>query len=294
MPSLPFDRFVAPARARPELWRLFLGTVLVIAVYLAGAVAILGTAWWLSGTGFARGWLARVADAATPDAMLLVLATFAGMMLGPAAAVRLLHRRRAGTLFGPAVRVLHDFVVAAAVVLTVLGLSLAFWAFYYDAVPNVAPGRWLLILPLSLLGLLVQTGAEEVVFRGYLLQQLAARFRSPIVWMGLPAFLFGIVHFDPVTSGANAWLVVASATLFGLLAADLTHRTGSLGAAWGFHFANNTLALLLVATDGTLTGLSLYRTPYGADDAVELSLLIPIDLGVMLASWWLVRRLLER
>jgi uncharacterized protein len=49
---------------------------------------------------------------------------------------------------------------------------------------------------------------------------------------------------------------VGAAATFGLIAADLTARTGSIGAAWGFHFANNTMAITILATDGTITGLS--------------------------------------
>ena len=189
---------------------------------------------------------------------------------------------------------LRHFAVAAGAVAAVLGLSLLVWAIWFDAVPNLAPGAWLTALPLALLGVAVQTGAEEVVFRGYMLQQLAARFRHPAIWAGVPALIFGAVHFDPLTSGANAWPVVASALLFGLLAADLTARTGSLGAAWGFHFANNAVALLVVATNGTLTGLALWVTPYRADNADELFWLIPIDMALMLVGWWIIRRLLSR
>ncbi len=53
---------------------------------------------------------------------------------------------------------------------------------------------------------LIQTGAEELVFRGYLQQQLAARFASPLIWMVLPALIFGAVHYDPATAGPNVWL----------------------------------------------------------------------------------------
>ena len=294
MRSLTFDRFVAPARAHPQFWRLLAGLVLALAVYLVWVLAVLGLAGWSGGSGLDPRGMARVAAAATPRDMLALLATFGGMMLGPIVAARLLQRRAAGTLFGPAARVLRHFVVAAGVVGTLLGLSLLAWALWFEAVPNLGLGTWAAILPLALFGIAAQAGAEEVLFRGYLMQQLAARFRHPAIWMGLPALVFGAVHFDPVTAGANAWLVVASAGLFGLLAADLTARTGSLGAAWGFHFANNAMALLVVATNGTLTGLALWLTPYRADDAAELSWLMPVDIGLMLASWLVIRRLLSR
>ena len=43
--------------------------------------------------------------------------------------------------------------------------------------------------------------AEEALFRGYLLQQLAVRNPSPLIWMVLPALVFAALHIDP---GAGA------------------------------------------------------------------------------------------
>jgi uncharacterized protein len=239
-----FDRFVAPARRRPQLWRFLAGMLLAVAIYTAWVVGVLALAYLL----FAPDvdpilWTNALVAAETPLGTLLLLLTFVGMALGPMAAARWLHGRTAGSLFGPRARTLHDFVVAAGIVFVVLGLSVGLWTLRFDAVPNLPVSTWAMVLPLTLLGLLVQTGAEEILFRGYMQSQLAARFRSPLVWLVLPSLLFGVVHYDPVSASGNAWLIVGAAATFGVVAADLTARTGSIGAAWGFHFANNTLAI---------------------------------------------------
>jgi membrane protease YdiL (CAAX protease family) len=150
-----------------------------------------------------------------------------------------------------------------------------------------------MLLPLALLGVAVQTGAEELVFRGYLQQQLAARFRSPLIWMLVPSLAFGAAHYDPATSGGNLWLIVLATGAFGLAAADLTARSGSLGAAWGFHFANNVAALLVIAVKGTIPGLALFTTPYDATDPVMRGLVV-IDIVTLAVAWLLVRRALSR
>ncbi len=156
--------------------------------------------------------------------------------------------------------------------------------------PGLSFGTWILILPIALIAIAIQTGAEELLFRGYLQQQLAARFASPVVWAVLPALIFGLLHFDPASAGGNVWLVVGSAALFGLMAADLTARSGSIGAAWGFHLANNMFALTVIATQGTLTGFALYLTPYDISDTEAIRALIPVDLGLMVLTWFLIRR----
>jgi uncharacterized protein len=290
-----FDRFVAPARKRPQLWRLVAGLVLAVAIYVLWTVAVIVGAWFLFGRETdPLLWAQMLVEADRPDGTLILLATFLGMALGPMVAARLLHGRRAGTLFGPRVRTLRDFAVAAGIVFAVLGTALVLWAFEYDAVVNLPLSTWAMVLPLTLLGLLVQTGAEEVLFRGYMQSQLAARFRSPLVWLVLPSLLFGIVHFDAVTAGDNVWMVVGSASVFGLIAADLTARTGSIGAAWGFHFANNVMAIAIISTDGTITGLARWVTPYTLAEYDASGPALLLDVAMLVVAWWLVRRAVAR
>ena len=273
---------------------LFIGLLLAVLVYAFLTAVLMVGVWALYGFPPNLVWFEEIIEADTPAKLLILLATFIGMALGPMAAVLMLHERPIGSLFGRAPVVLRDFVVAALCAGGVLGASLILWSFLNDAVPGLGLGTWLAVLPLALLGIAIQTGAEELLFRGYMQQQLAARFRSPIAWAVIPSILFGFAHFDMNSAGANAPLIVVSAALFGLMAADLTARTGSIGAAWGFHFANNTLALTIVATEGTLTGLALYKTPYDVSDTEAMRAALPVDLLMMGLIWLLIRRLLSR
>ncbi|NKX44941.1 CPBP family intramembrane glutamic endopeptidase [Roseicyclus persicicus] len=278
------DELVGPARARPSLWRLALGLVLCSAVYAAGIAAIFGLLVAVSGLDGADAWMRRMAMAETPTATLLVLATFLGMGLGPLLAARLLHARPMGSLFGARGRLLRGFAIGAGVCALAYGVT----ALLPSAViptANLAPALWAAFLPLALVGILVQTGAEEVLFRGYLQSQLAARFASPLAWMVLPSALFAVLHYQPAIMGENAWLVVGAVFVFALLAADLTARTGSIGAAWGFHFANNCVAILFVALDGPLSGLALYTIPMGALTPADLRPLLVFDMAVSVAIW---------
>ncbi len=289
-----FERFVEPARVRPQLWRLILGSVLVFVIYLAGIAVLFGLVFLAVGRADFLIWSALIADGATPTATLLLMASFVGMGLGPILVARWLHKRSPRTLFGPRVRVLQDFATAAITVFVIYAALLLIWSLQFDAQPNLPLALWLSFLPLAVLGLLIQTLAEELVFRAYLMQQLAARFRSPLIWMILPCLAFGAVHYDPGSTGGNALIVVAAAAAFGLVAADLTRVTGSIGAAWGYHFANNFVAILLLATKGTLPGLALYLTPYAIDDMEIVPMMSLGDLAVMIFIWLVLRRALRR
>jgi len=288
-----FEAFVRPARDRPALWRLGLGLCLALAVYLGLVAGLLAAARAIVGPAAARGWMRGLAEAADPASTLFLLATFLGMALGPILAAWLLHRRGPASLIGPLPRARRDFARAVGGVAAVYVLALGVWLIAFRPAPGLDPATWALLLPLGLAGIAVQTGAEELLFRGYLQQQLAARFRSPAIWLVLPSVLFGLVHYDPDSAGGNAWLIVLSATAFGLAAADLTALTGSLGAAWGFHFANNAFAILLIATAGTIEGLALYITPYAADETGWTRLALIADLAIMVLAWAVLRRILR-
>ncbi|MBM2575160.1 CPBP family intramembrane metalloprotease [Jannaschia sp. Os4] len=282
-----FDRFVAPARRRPQIWRLVLGCVVAGVTYVGLFFGVIVAAALSLGIWPLDVALLELLTAETPRSVLIVLATFAGMMIGPMLAARLLHARSGRSLFGPGTG--RAFVPALLITLGLFGAILLILPQPFALVPNLPPGAWAVALVPALAGLALQTGAEEVLFRGYLQQQLAARFRHPLVWMGLPSVLFGLGHFDPTSQGANAWLIVAATTLFGLVAADLTRATGSIGAAWGFHMANNMTAMLVLAVDGPLSGLALYVTPFDAADTETLRPLIAQDMIVTVIAWALLR-----
>lgn len=280
--------FVAPARERAALWRLGAGLLLVTAIYFLGFGVIYLILVAVAGFEGADAWMGRMANAETPTATLLVLSTFIGMALGPMLAARALHRRPLASLFGPRGRVLRHFAIAAAICAVLNGLT-ALIPSGIVPVANLPAGLWAAFLPLALVSILVQTGAEEILFRGYIQTQLAARFTSPLVWMVLPSALFAILHYQPQIMGENAWLVVGAVFLFALCAADLTARTGTIGAAWGFHFANNAVAILFLSLDGPLSGLALYTVPMEAVPAADLRPMLASGMGVTLAIWLLIR-----
>lgn len=285
--------FVAPARARPELWRLFAGLAVTLVVYALCVAAIFGLIALWTGAEGARAWLDEVSTEAGPTGTLLLLATFVGMALGPMAAVWLLHRRTALSLFGPIPAMIRHFGVTLAICVAVYAVTALIPTPSLTLLPNTEMSIWASFLPLALVGVLVQTGAEEVLFRGYLQQQLAARFASPVMWMILPSALFAALHYQPEIMGPNTWLMIAAVFVFAILAADLTAVTGNIGAAWALHFVNNALAILVVATDGPLSGLALYIASL-PPDSTEIRTLFYLDIATTVALWAAIRFVLTR
>ncbi len=285
--------FVAPARVRPELWRLFVGLLLTAVVYALCSAAIFGLVIAWSGIDGAISWMEELSSTAGPTGTLLLLATFVGMAVGPMLAVRFLHRRSVQSLFGPLPVLAQHFFITLLICAVVFAVTALIPTPAMTPLPNTELSLWMSFLPLALVGVLIQTGAEEILFRGYMQQQLAARFSSPIVWMVLPSAVFAALHYQPEIMGDNTWLMMGAVFVFAILAADITAVTGNIGAAWAMHFVNNALAILIVATDGPLSGLALYMAPI-SPDSVDIRPLFYLDIATTVALWAVVRLILRR
>ena len=287
------DRFVAPARLRPQVWRLVLGLGLILVVYLVW-MAVIGLIVTLAvGVTGAEQALGQMGVGSTPLSILVLMLTFAGLILGTFAAVRWVHKRPIASLFGPRALLLRDFGVAFGVFMAVSAPGIVWVLASGTLTPGVPLTTWVIYAVPVLLGLLLQTGAEEIVFRGYLQQQLAARFAARWVAFVIPSILFGLLHYAPDQMGQGTWLLVGLTGFFGLLMADLTARSGALGLAWGMHFGNNILAILIFTTGEALDGVALFRLPFSMTDPSSILGLLLADLAGIVLVWAVLRRYLR-
>jgi membrane protease YdiL (CAAX protease family) len=281
---------VAPARPSAGLGHLAGGIVLTVVLFVALSVAwstLLPVIFGPDGWARIR---PGVAAATTPAGVLINLFTFGLLVAALALSLRALHGRGLPSLVGPLPLAMRQFG-RAGLALAVLYGVIALVPMPEGMVPerNLAPGTWLALLPLALVGLFCQVFAEEVAFRGYLQSQLAARFASPMVWLVLPALAFGLLHMDTVTYGANGWLVMVWATGFGLAAGDLTARFGTLGPATALHLVNNFSAILVAAPKGQFDGLALYVYPFSLGEAGAVAAVLPVDILTLLCAWLAIR-----
>lgn len=286
------EQLVKAVRGRSEIWRLLVGIGVIVLV-----VALLNAVLFALVASFALPeWTDALVQGSTPLALLIILASFAFAIFGVALAARRLQHRALVTVIGQPLLAIQQFwrVFRVLVVLGLVFLVLPPYDMGAPLVPNLSLRSWLLLLPLSVAAVLIQTGAEEILFRGFLQQSLAARFRSPVIWMGIPSLLFALGHYDPEASGENAMLVVIWAGVFGLLAADLTARSGTLGPAIALHFCNNASALLLFSLPDMLGGLALYHVPFDASDTELLRQWLYVDFALMIVAWLAARIALRR
>lgn len=103
---------------------------------------------------------------------------------------------------------------------------------------DLAPAMWSLLIVLVLVPL--QATAEELAFRGLLMQVIGSWLRRPWLAILLPTLAFALMHIYDI------WGLLAVGSM-GLVAAWLTWRTGGLEAAISLHVVNNLIAFGLMA-----------------------------------------------
>jgi membrane protease YdiL (CAAX protease family) len=111
----------------------------------------------------------------------------------------------------------------------------------------------------------VQSSVEELLFRGWMLSAIAAKFR--VEWAVLiSSLVFTFLHFD---SRAN-WLFFLNVVLFAVFACCWAIRTGNVWGVMGWHGGWNWLlavgfALRVTALDAHQPALLVKLTPVGTD-----------------------------
>lgn len=136
------------------------------------------------------------------------------------------------------------------------------------------------VLPAALVGLALQTFAEELVFRGYLTQGLLLAFRRPLPAALISGLLFGAMHIP------NGWPHAASATVNGVVMALISIRTGGIAFTSGMHLANNLFAAVVVVSANDAfkgsPGLFSQNTPHLMWADVALGTLALVVLCVVI------------
>lgn len=158
-----------------------------------------------------------------------------------------------GLLLGMAVSLV--VVVACVAIVQVSGAG--------RSVPADTGGApaWFVAVYVLLLAFVLQGVGEEVLFRGYLLQSLAARPRLAAV---ISAAAFALMHLISQGGQQNAFERIAYlaipfgfALAAGLLAIALRSVWAAIGIHGGFHVANNVRVLLGFTVDGPVLWIML-------------------------------------
>lgn len=244
-------------RGANDWWRYPVALVLgvILTIVFGGLVIAIGELAHLLPPDFAE----QVQHPDRPAMFFGVTAAIFGLLvLGFALAIRWLHRKRALDVLGAwSWRGYgRGFAIWAVVVVvtTLIDFAIAPSGFKFTGGPAVGP-----LAVMALLGLSIQTFAEEYLFRGYITQGLMLAIRRPWPAAVVSGLLFGAMHIP------NGVPQAVSATLFGVILALIAIRTGGIAFGAGLHLANNLFAAVVLVSGGDVfrgsPGLFAQDTP---------------------------------
>jgi uncharacterized protein len=110
----------------------------------------------------------------------------------------------------------------------------------------------------------LQAAAEEIFFRGYLMQALGSFFARPWFGVVVSSVVFALFH------GTQNWPLFVDRLAFGLLAALLVWRTGGLEAGIAAHVANNLFAYIFAGLTTSIATIRAVKTITWTDAAFDV------------------------
>jgi membrane protease YdiL (CAAX protease family) len=230
-------------QGKHDWWRYVLAVVVILFMWqilgaLPGAALLI---WTMvrdglqagSGSGAARGTVI------TFVALMLASVFF---ICGIYLAMRFIHRRSMRTLVTPARlidwrRLFQGFGVWFVMATLMSAIEALLFPGRY--VWSLDMQRFLPFVFLALILVPIQTSAEELFFRGYILQALGLRLRNIWVLSAISGLLFALPHLLNPEASVNYPLLFLYYFAFGFSLAFLTLRDGRLELALGAHAANN-------------------------------------------------------
>lgn len=243
-------------RGRNQGWRYLLALALIL-----GAWLILGS---IPAVGLVIASGTADLDALNPLALFLVtMVSFVGLLLGLFLAVRGVHGRPLTSLITAEARVNGKRVAQGALVWLGLAFGMALveaWLYPGRYTWDFEPGPFLTFAGLVVVLVPLQTSAEELLFRGYLLQMAGLHWRHPLGLSLLSGVVFMLPHLGNPEVAVNFGLLALYYFAFGTFAAWVTLHDGGLELALGLHAANNLFAALGASyPDSALRTPALFR-----------------------------------
>ena len=279
-----FHSFIKPVKGSLQLWRLMASLIICIAIWVifAKTIKILF---------FSNLENSALATGNSPAGMIYILSSFLGLMFALLLVARL-HNRSFKSFFGSCCGFINYFAYSffyCVIYCSIFTVTIIMITGNIVS-QNLSVSNWSMYLIIALPLLFIQVTAEELFFRGYLVQQLATRYNSTLIWMVLPSIGFGLAHYDPQNYGKASLLIVGILTVYGMVAIDLTRRTGNIAAAIGIHLSNNIFTILILGNTSKFSGLSLFIVPTFLENEENLKVILISEFLFIILVWYTLVR----
>ena len=232
-------------------WRFILAVTLILFLWLVlGALPSVFLLIWVLGDGNSQTGASPAGQFVGVDPVLGFAAPMLASVLflvGLFLAIRFIHQRPFQTLITPARRIAWErFFLGFSVWFVLSGLmSLTEALLYPDRyVWTLDLRHYIPFVFLALILIPIQTSAEELFFRAYILQGIGLRLRNIWILSATSGFLFMAPHLLNPEARVNYGLMGFYYFFIGAVMAYVTLRDGRLELALGLHAANNLFSAL--------------------------------------------------
>ena len=173
-----------------------------------------------------------------------LIALFIGLYIS----IRLLHKRPLISLVTPTSqvrwgRLFKGFGVYFLLAATASLVEAVLFPGRYQLALNLS--QFLIFLPIALVITPLQTSAEELFFRGYLMQGIGLKTKNSLIPILVSSLLFTLPHLLNPETQQSMVLLAAFYFLFGVFLAWITVKDNGLELAMGAHAANNLFIALI-------------------------------------------------
>jgi membrane protease YdiL (CAAX protease family) len=143
------------------------------------------------------------------------------------------------------------FAFTGIVLLNSLFFIISYYTNPSDFQWNFNPQAFAALFLIAIILVPLQTSAEELFFRGYLMQGFGQIFKYRIFPLLITSLLFGFMHFGNPEIDKLGPLLIVSYVSMGFFFGIITLMDEGLELALGYHAGNNLLISLLVTSDWT-------------------------------------------
>jgi len=137
--------------------------------------------------------------------------------------------------------------------LTILYTALSYILSPQDMTLQFDFNKLIVLLIVLIIFIPIQTGVEELIFRGYLMQGLGLAFKNGIAPLIITSILFGSMHASNPEAKAHGLLIMMPYYIFfGAFLGVLTLLDEGAELAMGIHCANNLVSSLLITSKNSV------------------------------------------
>ena len=245
-----------------QLWRWILGLIVILLIWIGIGSIVLG----IAGCAFLRatnafGISCPEGVGITGDGSLTARLIIAGLgfvvgLVGIWGVVRLIHKKplrrvATGRSSFDCNRYLYAMVVALIVSLVVFAVNR--FILRLDMTFQEPGWEYLIFVVFALLLVPVQTGVEELLFRGYILQGIMLLVKKKVVLALVSGAIFALPHLtNPEASAYGFAPYIVALVSFGAFFGLMTLLDSGIELAAGYHAVNNLFMGLVANTDSTV------------------------------------------